>query len=171
MAAALVTNCGSPPAVREVSQTTGDVENASNGRPVSGGDELLIVAGGAFYQHVSDYVSEQPIAPIYAAVEGSMFEYRDRATGTVVMSSASSEDYLHESFTIQFMRDPSSGSLILNAQGFWTSSTAAAALYFEQALLPVLDTVTESWYVGDWTDANADQTPQLSEITLVASGH
>jgi hypothetical protein len=119
-----------------------------------------------------DYVSSEPIAPIYGTLHNDNLEYRERATDTVIASSPFSlgETPDHDFFVIQFMRDPSSGSLILNAQGFWQSGTTAAAFYFDKAVLPSLGTQDKSWYVYEWTDANADHAPDLNEITLVGCG-
>jgi len=62
------------------------------------------------------------------------------------------------------MRDRSSGSLVLNARGFWQSGTNAAAFQFANAVLPSLRTYTEAWYAYEWTDKNGDQSPQVDEI-------
>lgn len=172
IASALQATCTPAPTVREVSQDVADAVNATNGRPVAGGDELLIAAGGFFFSHLTTYVSSGPIAPIYAVQEGDNFDFKKRADDTIVVSDpfGGSHDS-QDSFVIQFMRDPSSGSLILNAQGLWQSGTAAAAYYFINVMLPTLATQTKAWYVLKWADANANSMPDLNEFTLVDSGN
>lgn len=174
IAAALTAQCTPAPTVREVSQDVADAINASTGRPVAGGDELLISAGGAFFAHLTGYVTTQPVAPIYAlgSQDGTATEYRKRANNELVATepnagSHDSDDYL----LIQLMRDATSGSVILNAQGFWQSGTAAAAYYVANVMLPALASQTKAWYVYKWTDGNANQAPDLGEFTLVDSGN
>jgi hypothetical protein len=171
MAAGLATTCAPAPTVREVSQDVADAVNSSNGRPVAGGGELLIAAGGTFFAHLTAYVSSEPISPIYSEFANDTLYYRKRADASSVVSAPYSADHdSHDFFVIQFIREPSSGSLILNAQGFWQTGTTAAAFYFKQAMLPALSTFNNAWYVYEWTDADADQAPDLNEITLVDSG-
>ena len=116
-------------------------------------------------------VITESIAPIYAVQNGDNLEFRKHDTDAVVDSApyAGAHDS-SDVFVIQFMRDPSSGSLILNAQGFWQSGTTAAAYYFVNAMLPTLATETKSWYVLEWTDANANLAPDAGEFVLKGSG-
>jgi hypothetical protein len=76
----------------------------------------------------------------------------------------------HDLFVVQFARDPASGSLVLNLQGFSANGTGAAVLYFQDVILPSLSTFTSAYYVGEWTDADGDHAPDVGEITLVTSG-
>ncbi len=172
IAQALVAGCASGPAVREVSQNVADALNVTSGRPVAGGGELLISAGGSYFSHLVSYVSAAPVAPVYEMLNGNKLEYRTRVGGKVIASDPF--DGPHDAkdvFVIQFMRDASSGSLILNAQGFWQAGTAAAAYYFVHGMLPTLSTQTKSWYVYRWVDGNGDLTPDLNEITAVDAGN
>jgi hypothetical protein len=170
MAAALKADCKSAPTVTEERQDTPDALNVTTGHPVSGGGTLLVVAGGPFFQNLEGYF-EQSSSPLYLMQVADMQEFVDRATGAVVVSrSASTDNLSHDFFIIQFMRDASSGSLVLNAQGFWESGTTAAAFEFVNGLLPTLTTLDKSWYAYEWTDANGDMAPDLNEIVLQASG-
>jgi hypothetical protein len=104
-------------------------------------------------------------------LDGNNYDLRKTATGEVVAHTL--YDAPHDSsdvFVIQFIREPSSGSLILNAQGLWQPGTTAAAYYFVNVMLPTLATETKSWYVVQWTDANADMLPNLNEFSLILSG-
>ena len=171
IAHALQLSCAPAPTVRQVPQDVADVVNVDTGRPVAGGDELLVAAGGSYFSHLISYASTQPILPIYSALNGTMIEYRELGTAAVVASAPAQEDTAHDYFVIQIARDPSSGSVLLNAQGFFTEGTTAAAFYFEQGLLPTLATLSKSWYLYEWTDADGDLAPDLAEISAVASGN
>jgi hypothetical protein len=165
----LHSQCPSTPTESEELQNTPDALNITTGHPVSGGGTLLVVAGGPYYQNLEGYF-EQSTSPLYATSVGDTQEFIERANGAVVVSrSASTDNLSHDFFIIQFMRDPSSGSLVLNAQGFWQSGTTAAAFYFANAMLPALSTYDKSWYAYEWTDANGDMAPDLNEIVLQAS--
>jgi hypothetical protein len=116
---------------------------------------------------------EQSASPLYVTNDGTTNEFIDRA-GTAVASDPISipgdpNHVMHDKFIVQFMRDASSGSLVLNAQGFWQSGTTAAAFEVANVILPSLSTYTKNWYAFDWTDANADQLPQANEITQIAA--
>jgi hypothetical protein len=168
---ALVDHCPTSPAVREVSQTVADVLNPSTGQPVSGSDELLVVAGGTFYQKGVDYMVLNRFAPLINSGTQDTFEIRDSSSNALIASELIADvSNSHDLFALQFMREPSSGSLLLNAYGFSIGGTAAATLYFQQILAPNLASATKGWYVGEWTDKNADQKPDVDELTNLASG-
>jgi hypothetical protein len=169
--AALNTQCQPTPVLSEEEQDTPDALNITTGHPVSGGGTLLVVAGGFFYQNLEGYF-EQSTSPLYVTSVGDTQEFINRATGAVVVSRSMSADNLsHDFFIIQFMRDASSGSLVLNFQGFWESGTTAAAFELVNVILPALSTYDKSWYAYEWTDSvGGDMAPELNEITLKASG-
>jgi hypothetical protein len=81
----------------------------------------------------------------------------------------SADNLSHDFFIIQFMRDASSGSLVLNAQGFWESGTVAATYQLVNVVLPALSTFDKSWYAYEWSDMNGDMAPDADEITLKAT--
>lgn len=169
--AALEAKCSPTPALSEAEQDSVEALNFTTGRPVSGGRELLVVAGGPFYQNLEGYVEEQGIAPLYLFFDDTNTEFRKRADDSPVASLAIAGDHdSHDFFLIQFMRDATSGSLVLNAQGFWLSGTVAAAFQLKEGMLPTLNTFDKAWYVYEWTDMNDDKLPDLNEITLKASG-
>ena len=168
---ALVDHCPTSQTQREVSQSIADALNPATGRPVSGSDEVLVVAGGGFFQHATDYLVSRKIAPVVDVNTQGKYEFHESDTDAVIASELTSEaSESHDLFSVQFIREPSSGSLILSAYGFTVGGTAAAALYFGQVLAPTLSTASKAWYVGEWTDKDADQTPDLDEVALVASG-
>ncbi|HEY4104335.1 MAG TPA: hypothetical protein VGM44_10605, partial [Polyangiaceae bacterium] len=170
---ALNADCPSQPTVTVERQDTPDALNITTGHPVSGGGTLLLVAGGPFFQNLENYF-EQSASPLYVTNDGTTNEFLDRMANVVAsdpISIAGDPDHLsHDKFIIQFMRDASSGSLVLNAQGFWQSGTTAAAFEVANVILPNLSTYTKDWYAFSWTDdASADKLPQASEITQIAA--
>ncbi|HEY0468931.1 MAG TPA: hypothetical protein VGC79_32285 [Polyangiaceae bacterium] len=168
---ALVAHCPTNLTVREVSQTVADVLNPSTGRPVSGSDELLVIAGGNYYQKAVGYLVTNKLSPLSNSNTQTTIEIRDSRTDALIASELIADvSDSHDLFALQFTREPSSGSLILNAYGFTVGGTAAATLYFEKVLAPDLASATKAWYVGEWTDKNADQKPDLDELTSLASG-
>ncbi len=173
LAAAMAAKCNPAPVVREVSQTVPDAVNPASGRPISGAHELLIGAGGSFYARMLVYLDSQRISPIYSFYDGeSTLSFRKAADDSIVAErnkDESNDD--HDFFVIQFLRDPTSGSIILNVQGFWASGTLAAGYFFENGMLPALSTFDKAWYIYEWTDKDGDKAPDLNEIVPVASGN
>jgi hypothetical protein len=170
IAAGLKSTCTPTPTVSEETQDTPDALNITTGHPVLGGGTLLVVAGGPYYQNLEGYF-EKSTSPLYATSVGDTQEFIERATGNVIVSRSSITDYAsHDFFILQFMRDSGSGSLVLNAQGFWESGTTAATFEFVNAMLPALSTFDKAWYAYEWTDMNGDMAPQANEIVLQSSG-
>jgi hypothetical protein len=169
--AALHAQCDPAPVLTEAEQDSVDALNLTTGRPVSAGGELLVVAGGPFFQNLEGYLEEQKIAPLYWAVGDGFTEFRKTADDAPVLHLDIAGDHdSHDFFIIQFSRDPASGSLILNVQGFWLSGTVAAAYQVTTGFLPQLGTLDKGWYAYEWTDADGDKAPDADEIKLVDSG-
>ena len=169
--AALRSSCVPQPELTEAEQDSVEALNITTGRPVSNSSELLVVAGGPFYQNLEGYLEEQRIAPLYWKVNGDVTEFRRSKTDAVVLSLPIAGDHdSHDLFIVQFMRDPISGSLALNVQGFWLSGTVAAAYQVINGTLPVLEQQDQAWYAYEWTDLDGDKAPDLNEIHLLDSG-
>jgi hypothetical protein len=132
---------------------------------------LLLIAGGNFFQKGVAYMVSNRLAPLINLGTQDSFEIRDARSNALIASELFSDvSDSHDLFALQFMREPSSGSLMLNAYGFTVGGTAAATSYFRQILAPNLAIATKGWYVGEWTDKNADQKPDVDELTIIASG-
>lgn len=169
--AALKGKCNPTPELTEAEQDSVDALNITSGRPVSGGGELLVMAGGPFYQNLEGYLESEGIAPLYWHVTDTASEYRKTANDEAVVSLPIAGDHdSHDFFIIQFMRDPASGSLALNVQGLWLSGTVAATYQLTEGMLPNLASFDQAWYAYEWTDADGDKAPDLNEIKLVDSG-
>jgi hypothetical protein len=169
--AALAAQCMPTPELTEAEQDSVEALNLTTGRPVSGGGELLVVAGGPFYQNLEGYLEEQRIAPLYWFVGDGFSEFRRSSDDEPIATLPIAGDHdSHDYFIIQFMRDPESGSLALNAQGLWLSGTVAAAHQITSGFLPNLGVLDKGWYAYEWTDGDGDLGPDDAEISLVASG-
>jgi hypothetical protein len=104
-------------------------------------------------------------------VTDEVVEFRQSETDELVADLPIEGDReSHVIFIIQFMRDPDSGSLILNAQGVWLAGTVAAAYYLNSEVLPDLAAQDKAWYAYEWTDRNGDKAPDADEIELLTSG-
>jgi hypothetical protein len=172
LAAAIAAQCKPAPVVREVAQTVTDALNPASGRPISGAHELLIAAGGSFYARLLVYLDAEHVSPIYSYFDGKTtigFRKASNDQDVVTRETTESNDD-HDFFVIQFLREPKSGSIILNAQGFWLSGTEAATYFFEKEVLPNLTEYDKAWYVYEWQDKNNDKKPDLDEISAVGSG-
>jgi hypothetical protein len=168
---ALAEQCPTEPELTETMQNSAEALNLTTGRPVSNSSELLVIAGGPFFQDLEGYLEEQKVSPLYWSGETDSTGYRLRATGELVVSMPIAEDHeTSDAFIIQFMRDPDSGSLVLNAQGLWLSGTVAAAYQLTNGLLPTLSEQDQAWYAYRWTDQDGDKAPDADEIVLVDSG-
>jgi hypothetical protein len=170
---ALEAKCVPSPIVTEAEQDSVDALNFTTGRPVSGGGELLVVAGGPFFQNLEDYVESKGISPLYLFVDAGndLQQFKSRADGSVIAErTISGDNESHDYFAIQFMRDPQSGSLVLNAQGFWLSGTNAASYLMLNGILPDIASYDKAWYVYEWIDENGDKLPDLNEIHPRDSG-
>jgi len=168
---ALEEKCPAKPELTEAEQDSVEALNLTTGRPVSNSSELLVVAGGPFYQNLEGYLEETGIAPLYWNVTDEVVEFRRSETDELVADLAIEGDHeSHDIFIIQFMRDPDSGSLILNAQGFWLAGTVAAAYHLNSELLPDLGAQDKAWYAYEWTDRDGDKAPDADEIELLTSG-
>jgi len=171
LAQSLVDHCSASQSVREVSQTVADALNPSNGHPVSGSDELLVIAGSSYYQKGAGYMVTNQFAPLANLGTQDGFEIRDTSNNALIASELYAEATdSHDLFAVQFMREPASGSLVLNVFGFTSEGTAAATYYFQNAIAPDMSSANKAWYVGEWTDRNADKQPDANEFTIIASG-
>jgi len=163
--------CSPTPELTQAEQDSEGALNITTGRPVSGGGELLVVAGGPYFQNLEGYLEGQHVSPLYWNTGADFSEFRKTADDSVVVHLPTAGDHdAHDFFIIQFSRDAASGSLVLNAQGLWLSGTVAAAYQVTTGFLPDLGSLDKAWYAYEWTDQDGDLKPDSNEITLIDSG-
>jgi hypothetical protein len=181
--AGLVSNCTPPPTTGSSLQSAGGPINAQTGQPVAGGGNLITIAGGYYVHKLVDYLDQQGITPVYLARGVNDFwRYYERGGGADAGADGGASDLLiaemawtdssasHDLILIELVRDPASGTLVLIAFGQYAESTAAAASYVANQMLPVANrsSYDKSWYVYEWTAAS-DSGPET--FTLKASGN
>jgi hypothetical protein len=154
--------------------------NPTTGQPVAGPGDLLTVAGGTFVQKVVTYLDAIGATPVYLVMTPTSWEYHERApagdggadagAGPIVASLRFDQmTPQHDLIAIQLVRD-ASGSLLLIAFGQEPESTAAAAWYVANVLLPNRANYNQSWYVYEWFGKSDAGPTGADDFDLLASG-
>jgi hypothetical protein len=177
----LVANCVPAPMTVVVDQKTSGLINPTTGKPVGGGANLVVIAGGPFGQLLLKYLETNRATPIYSYYDANVNQLRSRAPADagvddggadplVVNAPQSTVGDSHSFFVVELMLDPPSGTLMLAIYGITASGTEAGAWYFVQKMVPMRASLTKSWYVYEWTDQDANQKPGDADMfTLVAT--
>lgn len=168
LASALAASCTPALTTRSVGQRDAGVLSVRDGRPLALG-ELLVTGGGSFRQEAVRWFEQNNAAPVRDTSTSTDAIYSLRDGGVVVSRPMSTINTNHDLILVQLARAPL-GPVVLNASGFEGTGTAAAAAYFVQSLLPTHATLTISWIVLEWLDANFDGVAQPSELTVIGSG-
>lgn len=163
---AITGSCTSPVTSRIADAGAVDV---ATGAPLPLG-ELSVLGGGSFRQRAIAWLEDQNLATVRDTSTEALYRYSLRDGGTITSAPRSAISPMHDIFVIQLVRLPS-GVVVFNAAGFYAQGTTSAAWYFINRQLGSLTTQTDSWYVVDWTDTNANLHPDpVDTWTLVASG-
>jgi hypothetical protein len=177
---AITTSCNpAPMAASSPKDATGWI-NPTTGQPVAGPGDLLTVAGGTFVQKVVTYLDAIGATPVYLVMTPTSWEYHERApagdggadagAGPIVASLRFDQmTPQHDLIAIQLVRD-ASGSLLLIAFGQEPESTAAAAWYVANVLLPNRANYNQSWYVYEWFGKSDAGPTGADDFDLLASG-
>lgn len=170
MASSLVSACGSFPTTSAMQTKPGVLEPAT-GRPIGGPGALYLVGGGETIQSAIAYLQTND-TPLTVARVGNQYILTSRSTGQTVLSvDATTLDASHDLALIQIAREPQSGTVVLNAYGYYETGTKAGAFYFANQLAPSLATDANAYYVILWTDGNGDLLPDVGDtFQLVGSG-
>jgi hypothetical protein len=150
---ALVARCAPPPTTRTVPQTSGDVIHPTTGRVVLPGGEMLVFAGGRFYQKGVGFLEDQRDLPVYSGGTFPTVTLSRSSDAGLIASSTYEDAGSHDIFVIQVGREEITGTLSLVAYGFHANGTRAAAWYFVNVMLPSITTYTQAYYVYEWVDA------------------
>jgi hypothetical protein len=169
---ALSEHCPAPPATRALDQLRADVINPTDGRIVVSGGELLVLAGGPYFNRAAGFLERDRSAPVYNAGAQPAIEFVRSADGAVVGSSTFPESTpSHDMIVIQVARERITGTLALMLYGFHPNGTLAAAWHFVHVMAPDLGSYREAYYVYDWTDTSGDQVPNAGDTwRLLGSG-
>jgi hypothetical protein len=179
--AGLASNCQPSPKTVVVAQKDSGLINPTTGKPVGGGANMVVIAGGPFGQLLLKYLESTRATPIYSYYDASVNQLRARATTDGGMDDGGSDTLVvnapqstitdsHSFFVVELMLDPPSGTLMLAIYGVSASGTQAGAWYFVQKMVPARATLDKSWYVYEWTDQDANQMPgDADTFRLVAT--
>jgi len=106
---ALVTHCTLSQTSREVSQTVADVLNPSTGQPVSGSGQLLLIAGGNYFQKGMGYLVSKKLSPLTNLGTFDTYEIHDTVSNALIASERIAEvSDSHDLFALKFMREQDS---------------------------------------------------------------
>ncbi|MFO0696007.1 MAG: hypothetical protein U0230_20760 [Polyangiales bacterium] len=170
MGSSLASACGSFPTTSAMQNKPGVLE-PSTGRPIGGPGSLYLVGGGETIQNAIAYLQAND-TPLTVSRSGNQYILTSRSTGQVVLSvDATTLDASHDLALIQVVREPRSGTVVLNAYGYYETGTKAGAFYFATQIAPSLATDANAYYVILWTDGNGDTMPNAGDtFMLVGSG-
>lgn len=167
--AASLSGCSPAVTYTTVSQLDAGFINPVTGYPSRTGDTLC-VAGGSFFQRVTRYLEESGLAPVRDTSTSSVYRYSRRDGGIITQGPISLLSATRDIFVVQVVHTPE-GVRVLNAAGYYVEGTAAAAWYFVNTLLPMRPSLTDAWYVVDWTDLNVNGMPDPGDTwTVLAQG-
>ena len=142
----------------------------STGRPITGGDSMMVLAGGSYYQAAVAYLEAVAELPIISQTTVTTERLKRRNGTTIVDIPKTAVTTSHDFFVIQLGSESQSGTVVLSAYGLFTPGTRAAAFWFANTLLPTLATTSEQAFIYEWTDDTGDLLPNDGDtFTLVYS--
>lgn len=155
----------------ERAQDDPSVVDISNGRPITGVNSLAILAGGSFFHQSVRYLEAAADLPVISETTANTERLHRRNGGTIVDIPKAAVTPGHDFFVIQVADEAISGTLVLTAYGMFTPGTRAAAYWLANEILPNLDTITDQYFIYEWTDGNGDEIPNAGDaFDLVYSG-
>jgi hypothetical protein len=169
--AGIVARCAPAPTTRSVPEVSADVLNPSTGRVVVPGGEMLVFAGGGFFQKGVGFLETQRSLPVYSAGVFPNLSFVKSADNTTIASTVYEAEGSRDIIVIEVGREESTGTLSLVAFGFHGNGTRAAAWYFVNVMLPNITNYPDAYYVYEWVDTNPDRNPDSGDtFTLKGSG-
>lgn len=168
MGEALVVACAPDMASHLAGQDDAGVLSAA-GEPLALG-ELLVMGGGSFRQAAVRWLEMTNRAHLHDTSTGVDAIYSLQDGGVASSTPFANLSETKDRIALQLVRTPT-GSLVLNAAGFYATGTLAAAHYFIEQVLPQRATLTTRWYVIEWEDVNMSGGPDAADtFTVIASG-
>jgi hypothetical protein len=176
--------CMPVPTLVSVSQSTSTAINNTTGQPLVGGGDLLVAAGGDSTQLLVAYLEQSRTSPVYNVSDGvSQLQWMrrggaaDGGDAVIVTVDITTVTPTNDYFLAEVVKDPISGTFSLVVYGIESAGTRAGAFYFANVILPNIvgadvTTITQAWYIYQWTSANpADAGPSIGDTyVLVDSG-
>lgn len=151
-----------------VDQTTGAL--------LLGGGTTVVTAGGPFPNLVVKGLERQSQSTkVYFATNGlDTWHFKRRSDDAVLVSRLQTWCAPeHDVFLVELVADPASGTLALMTYGLCSpgNGTQAGAWYWANVMLPNRASYTDSWYIYEWSDTNADGQPDPGDtFSKLASG-
>ena len=114
-------------------------------------------------QKTVGYLDLAGTTPVYLVAGDSSWQYLSRALGGRVIAEMPYADFspTHDLILIELVRDTASATPVLIAFGQEAESTAAAARYIANEMIPNRIRYDKSWYVYEWTEQDAGGTYAL----------
>jgi hypothetical protein len=153
IATTLASACSQTPTT--VSQATTGILDPCNDAPLLGEGTTFLLVGGSFGQRLARYLDGGP-APITSSYNDTTktFNFVNRG-GQTVASSPITLNESHDLFTVQLVKDPLRGALVIYVAGLGWEGTPAATWYFNNVLYPQIAAGTRTWQeyiVVEWAD-------------------
>ena len=146
-------------AVRTVKQdaaVAAGVLELATGRPIAGPGDTCVAAGGPFGQQAVAFV-EKGTSPVLFVGDATTAAFIERSTGkTIAKGEMSTLNSHHDFFVVELALEGTTGTVLMAVYGITGEGTLAAVWYFNNRILPAKGTLTDSWYVVEWTDKNGN---------------
>ena len=171
IANALLAACPGAGSTLRVGDQTSGLLDVVTGEPLQTG-ELLVMSGGSYHQLGIRWLEDHALARVIDDSDQTNLRYIRSDGGLVYSAPQSTFSPTHDTFLVELTTTPK-GSLVLNASGYRSQGTIAAAWYLVNELMPKLDggAFTDSWYVVDWRNSSNAGGPDSADTwTPIASG-
>jgi hypothetical protein len=156
---ALLAGCSPAPSPSALEKGASGAVDPMTGQPLAGPDDLLTVAGGLYVQPAVAYLDKVGSTPVYLVADDTkqLVQYVRRAPGNPIVAELpyASSTSGHDLLLIEIARDPTNGTPVLIAFGQKPESTAAAAWYLVNQIIPNRSTYDQNWVAFEWTAADA----------------
>jgi hypothetical protein len=129
--------------------------NQATGEPMGEDEDVIITFGGPDVNMVTYWAENNADAPIHFMLEGGCFYFK-LANGSYIPDAdlpLSVINFNEDMFVIEVFKD-TKGRNIFICQGFGWKGTYAGGKYFDQVLVPDIDSHEESWIIVKWEDTN-----------------
>jgi len=144
--------------------------DSTSGRPTTGPGNTYVAAGGGFGQKAIAYMNGARNAPVFTVDDGANVTLLRSSDGTtIVQAPISSLTAKHDFFVVYAAAEPVSGTLVFAVYGLYPAGTAAGAYWFQSQPPANLSSMTNQYYVYEWTDKGTDGPTADDTFTLKAS--